>query len=129
MLKLRNIFYQIKYFLVLKLKTDKKLTFHIKGEKNAFYMIQYQLKFDEEELKIINYLESGLNYIESIDIDKDEYKYIKIHNSKSNQNLPFLVNFYSLNCDLKVSREILINGKYKNINCEIIILINITHYI
>ena len=91
--------------------SDKIINFHVKAEKNSFYIVQYQLIFENEQ-KYINYLESGFNYIESIEPNsKNNYKYMKIYNSKTYLKLPLIINFYSENCKLNISREIIQNGK------------------
>ena len=122
--KAEKYFISNKIFYVITIDNylePRKINFYVKGEKNSFYMVQYQLIFGEEESKYTNILESGINNIETIDINNKNfksYKYMIFQNFKKYQNFPFLVNFYSQNCKFKVSREINENGeiKYKEID-------------
>ena len=101
-----KIFYSID---VDEYSTEKKVNFYVKAEKNSFYMVEYQLVFEGDESKYTNILDSGINYIESVDMsDKTilNYKILEVKNFKAYQNAPFLVNFYSQNCKFKVYREI-----------------------
>ena len=114
-----------KIFYIIEINENTKnkiINFHIEAEENSFYLVQYDLIFEENENEYIYPLESGINYIESIDINNEKYNYreIKISNSKTDKKIPLLVNFYSQNCKFKVSREIIINGKYLNKDIEII---------
>ena len=100
---------------------EKQIEFYVKGVKNSFYMIQCQLIFNEKESEYTNILESGINYIESIDINNKDfksYKYMKFQNLQKYEKLPFLANFYSPNCVFNVTRIINKNGKntYKEID-------------
>ena len=99
--------------------TEKKINFNIIANKNSFYMVQYQLVFKGDQSNQTNLLESGVNYIESIEAtNSNKYKYIEISNFRVQENFPFLTNFYSQNCQFNVSRYTFQNGMtyYKNID-------------
>ena len=101
--------------------TEKKVNFNIIANKNSFYMVQYQLVYKGDQSNQTNLLESGVNYIESIEAtlsNKYKYKYIEISNFRVQENFPFLTNFYSQNCKFNVSRYTYQNGinYYKKID-------------
>ena len=96
-----KIFYSIH---VKEFKSDiKKIDFRVHGEKNSFYLIQYQFVRDTPDSGNRNLLESGINYVESIYIGEgaDFYKYVDLLNFK---NGPYLASFYSQNCKFMVTR-------------------------
>ena len=74
------------------------------AELNSFFTIQY-----EYSSKNLNQLEekvySGESYLVQIDPTKQEkYKTIFLSNYRTKKEMPFLANFFSLNCDFEVTR-------------------------
>jgi len=114
-----KIFYSIKVEDLY--STEKKIDFSIIANKNSFYMVQYQLVYKGDQSNQTNLMESGVNYIESIEAtlsNQYKYKYIEISNFRVQENFPFLANFYSQNCKFNVSRCTYQNGMayYKQID-------------
>ena len=87
---------------------NTKVNFKVTAHKNSFYIVVYQLVKKGDESKNINEIESGVNYIQSIYVgeDADYMKYVKMTNLKFEQGSPFLMNFYSENCQFIISRVI-----------------------
>ena len=96
---------------------DKIVKFEIKALKKSFYMIQYQLIKKGEVSKNINTLESGVNYITSVQISKDgeETEIIELFNYKFEYEIPYLVTFYSPNSQF-VANRILSNKEEEEIS-------------
>ena len=104
-----------KYFINIVLgKESEKLDdmrFKVKAKKNSYYTVLISFTRKEADSEITNELESGINYLVTIDPSKKEdeqisQKIIKIKNDKANELLPFMVNFYSLNCKLNINKKI-----------------------
>ena len=104
-----------KYFLSNKifysihiLATTKKIDFKVRAHKNSFYLVQHQLVKDITGSGDSNHIESGVNYIQSISAGADASyrKSFYFKNLKFDTQTPFLVNFYSQNCQFGVTREI-----------------------
>ena len=102
-----------KYFLSNKIfysisinKGDTKIDFNVIAQQKSFYLIQYQLVREGDQSKNINKIESGVNYIQSIFIGEgaDYMKYVDFENLNYELLTPFLINFYSENCQFIVSR-------------------------
>ena len=102
-----------KYFLSNKIfysisvkENDKVIDFKVTAQQKSFYLIQYQLVRNGDESNNINKIESGINYIQSIFIGEgaDYMKYVDFENLNYEQLSPFLINFYSENCQYVVSR-------------------------
>ena len=114
-----------KYFLANKIfytftknfmsEEDKKIfEFSIHAQKNAFYMIQYQIVREGDQSKNTNIIESGINYVESIAVGENEanYKYVVMENQKIEGGAPFLASFYSKNCRFVISTETSTKSEY-----------------
>ena len=104
-----KIFYIITFDDAL---TNKKINFNVTGSKNSYYSIKYMLLKEKDDSWITNVIESGLSYLVTIDPEgKDSsgeikpYKFVKFSNLKVYENVPFLVNFNSLNCKLNVTAK------------------------
>jgi hypothetical protein len=83
------------------LKENKKLNFTISGIINSFYSIKYKLiREDYDNNKGIKMLYNRINYIEYIDSDK----YIIMESPELN-SIPILMNFYSPNCQFKITKN------------------------
>ena len=107
-----------KYFLSNKIfysiqvkEGDTKLDFYVKAEKNSFYLVVFQYVYDDEvdDSANGNYIESGVNYIQSILVGDNAkyYKDYKFKNMRFSLGTPLFVNFYSQNCDFVITRSIL----------------------
>ena len=79
------------------------IDFNVKAQNNSFYLIVFQYVYEEKVKEI--YIESGINSIQTIDVDS--YKYFNFKNLGFVISTPFLVSFFSQNCDFAVSRTIL----------------------
>ena len=103
-----------KIFISAKLNNKKsddinELYFSVKGLSNTYYTILVTFAKEENEQNedsfITNKLETGMSYLVTIDTSKsDEYKankIIKYYNEKNYEKNPYIVNFYSLNCDIE----------------------------
>ena len=84
----------------------KMINFKVTAYKKSFYTIQYQMVKRGEERSLVNTIESGTSYLESVSIGEtgNFTKYIEVQNFKQHQKCTFLVNFYSLNCKFFVFR-------------------------
>ena len=89
---------------------DTNLDFYVKAEKNSFYLVVFQYVYDEEvdDSENQNYIESGVNYIQSILIGDNAkyYKNYEFKNMRFSLGTPFFINFYSQNCDFVITRSI-----------------------
>ena len=103
-----------KYFITIKLKKNSELLsdilFQVKALKNSFYTIVVNFVRNDIVSLITDKLQSGMNYLITIDPLKKENeensnKIIKIYNDKYLDARPFLVNFYSLNCKLGIYKK------------------------
>ena len=99
------------------------MIFKVKAKKNSYYTVLISFVRDNIDSPIINKINSGLNYLVTIDPinkDKDENAkaIIRTKNDKINELLPFMVNFNSINCELSVYKKSIINDKenYTNID-------------
>ena len=106
-----------KYFLSNKIfysihvkEGDTKIDFYVKAEKNSYYLVVFQYVYQEEvdDSANENYIESGVNYIQSILIGDNAkyYKNYRFKNMRFSINTPFFINFYSQNCDFLITRNI-----------------------
>ena len=82
------------------------LDFNVKAQNNSFYLIVFQYIYEEKENDDM-FIESGVNYIQTIDVNS--YKYFNFKNMGFAISTPFLVSFFSQNCEFSVSRTILEN--------------------
>ena len=98
--------------LYLSIKIDKKpykdLYFSVKGLKNAYYtiLISFIKNENETETFITNKLESGITYLVTLKNKKidnnNEEKIIEFNNERVFDKIPYMVNFYSINCKIDV---------------------------
>lgn len=90
----------------IEIKPYKDLYFSVKGLKNAYYTILTSFVKNEQETKIIitNKLQSGIPYLVTLKTGKNdqEEKIIEFKNERVFDRMPFMVNFYSLNCKIDV---------------------------
>ena len=102
-----------KYFVLDKKNNENinEIYFYIKGEMASYYSVDYKLIINDTN-KINMKEESGINYLETIE-PKFGYKTISLYNSRLDDKRSFLVNFYSLNCELLITRKI--NEKEKKL--------------
>ena len=91
---------------------NQELNFNVTGSKNSYYSIKYMLVGLNDDSWITNIIETGVSYLVTIDPEgKDStgeikpYKFVKFSNLKLIENIPFLVNFNSLNCKLNVTAK------------------------
>ena len=96
-----KIFYSIKTNNI----NSKRIDFSVVAEKNSFYIVQYQLVRRGDDSNITNIIESGVNYVESIDISENgpKFKYVELQNLKFNEGGAFLTTFFSKNCKFSIS--------------------------
>ena len=94
------------YSIHINSKNDN-IEFKVTALKNSFYIIMYSLVTTGDDSKNTNKLESGDNFIQSVNAGDEELmnKKIEIQNLKYEQKNPFLVNFYSQNCQFEISRN------------------------
>ena len=90
-----------KIFLSIHLEQNdiETLEFSVIAKKNSYYMYDYS--FFWKDIKDINKLNSGINYITSkfIDEQTDDFsKNIQLKNLDYESSKPFLISFYSPNC-------------------------------
>ena len=90
----------------------QEVNFKATGSKNSYYSIKYMLVRKNDDSWITNLIESGVSYLVTIDPEgkdstgeKKPYKLVKFSNLKIYENIPFLVNFNSLNCKLNVTAK------------------------
>ena len=95
--------------LHISIQIDKRpyndLYFSIKGLNNTFYTIFVSFSKNEEEAEdfIINKLKSGIPYLVTLKNEKAIEKVIGFQNERVLDNLSYMVNFFSLNCKIKVT--------------------------
>ena len=93
-----------KVFYSVHLDNFDSLEFSVKASRNCFYMIQYQFtKKGGEDDK--NTIESGVNYITSKFLDEkntNTAKFINLMNFKYEYKQPYLMTFYSPNCNFNL---------------------------
>ena len=86
------------------------ITFSIKATSNSYYTVLYKFgrgnKVEKDSL-IRNELQSGISYLVTIDEEiMDSYnvgnKVVKFAKEKNYDLIPYMVNFYSLNCEIEV---------------------------
>ena len=102
-----KIFYSIN---IAELKIDS-IDFQVEAKTNSFYSIQYTLvRSNQKDSSYINYVPTGINYLVTIDpFDKSDFsflmkKILNFDNVRVNDEHPYLVNFYSLNCQLSLKK-------------------------
>ena len=102
-----KIFYSIN---LVELKIDS-IDFQVEAKTNAFYSIQYTLvRSNQKDSSYINYVPTGINYLVTIDpFDRSDFsflmkKILNFNNVRTTDEHPYLVNFYSLNCQLSLKK-------------------------
>ena len=120
-----DLYYQInKIFISAKINGNSEniedLIFSVKGLNNTYYttLITFASKDNDVDSFITNKLQTGMSYLVTIDTSQfDEAGYtnkiIKFKNERVNDLIPFMVNFYSLNCEIE-GRINLYDGKIIN---------------
>ena len=99
-----------KYFVIdfgnndIKANLTDEIHFYIKGELPSFYSADYKLIYSDAD-KIKMYEESGINYLETIE-PKVGSKTIALTNRRLIEKKDFTVNFFSINCEIDVTRKI-----------------------
>ena len=103
------------------------LEIEYKAEVNSFFSIQYGI--DSYNLyQSYERIPSGENYLVQIDpYNSIRSKNIYISNNRNKMNLPFLVNFFALNCKFQISRDEEIIS-FKNDYAQDILLSNTKGY-
>ena len=108
-----DLYYQInKIFISAKINGNSEnlddLIFTIKGLNNTFYttLITFANNENDFDSFITNKLQTGMSYLVTIDtsqFDESGYtnKIIKFKNERAYDFIPYLVNFYSLNCEIE----------------------------
>jgi len=87
------------------------ITFSIKAISNSYYTVLYKLgrgESDDKNSLIKNELQSGISYLVTInaalmDIYSIESRIVKFSKEKNYDLSPYMVNFYSLNCEIEVN--------------------------
>ena len=82
------------------------IDFKIIAKKNSFYSIQYSLvRYNQKESSYIHYIPTGANYLVVVDPFDKTHSYfsmkkaLNFHNRRTTEGNPYLINFYSLNCE------------------------------
>ena len=83
--------------------SDTLIDFNVKAQNNSFYLIVFQYVYEEEVKEM--FIESGINSIQTIEVDS--YKYFNFKNLGFVISTSYLVSFFSQNCDFAISRTIL----------------------
>ena len=108
-----DLYYQInKIFISIKINDNSEnvddLTFSIRGLNNTYYttLVTFANRENDVDSFITNKLQTGMSYLVTIDTSQfDEAGYtnkiIKFKNERTYDFIPFLVNFYSLNCEIE----------------------------
>jgi len=99
-----------KIFYSIKLSEDKEenkknCIFKIIAKKKSYYSIRFNLMNDESLNKLYNYLETGMDYLITIDpLAENSRKIIAYQNLKIFEMQPFVATFRSINCKVSISR-------------------------
>ena len=88
----------------------ESLIFSVSATSDAYYSILYNFGREENiemDSLISNQLQTGLSYLVTIDVQQtDAYqignKVVKFTNDRIFDSLPYMVNFFSLNCEIEV---------------------------
>ena len=92
-----------KYFVIDKVINDEVL-FYVTGKMTSYYSVNYKLIYDNKNKVNMNE-ESGISYLETIE-PKFGYKTVSLINKRKDNERNFLVNFFSLNCEISITRKI-----------------------
>ena len=115
-----------KFFINLNLIKNSEIIddikFKIIAKKNSYYTILYYYKRKDEDLNI-NVLHSGMNYLVTIDPlieikNENANKFLNIVNDYFDNFRTFIVNFYSLNCQLEILKKIKIEEEEKYLKVD-----------
>ena len=84
-----------------------ELYFKVKALNNTYYtiLVDYALISSDEEALITNKLESGMSYLVTVDnsVTSSTKKIIQFVNERAFDEIPYMVNFYSLNCEISIN--------------------------
>lgn len=102
--------YVISIILGQKSENIDNIVFKIKAIKNSFYTIVLSYVRNDDTSEITDKIQSGMNYLITIDPltktkESNANKLIKFTNDKISELLPFLINFYSLNCKFEIYKK------------------------
>ena len=82
------------------------IDFKVIAKKNSFYSIQYSLvRYNQRESSYIHYIPTGANYLVVVDPFDKTHSYfsmrkaLNFYNRRTTEGNPYLINFYSLNCE------------------------------
>ena len=89
--------------------TNNEIYFYVKGELPSFYSADYKFIYSDDD-KIKMFEESGINYLETIE-PKIGKKTISLKNRRLVEKRNFAVNFFSINCQIGITRIISDNTK------------------
>ena len=101
------------YYIISINENIKEISLEVIAQKNSFYMVQYQLVKENDNSKYLNKIESGINFISSIQTFSQDDTNIKLYDLinyyKSENKNPYLITFYSQNSKfnsyIKLSNE------------------------
>ena len=100
-----------------------EILFTVKALKNSYYTILVSINREDEENS--KTLETGMTYLLTLYSEKDKNKLIKFATDSGDSDIPFMVNFYSLNCEIEVKETKNLSSseieKYENFYHQIII--------
>ena len=95
---------KVHYFFNCFQVTIDSLEIEYIGIINSFFTIKYEIN-SYNLIQLEENIISGESYLVQIDPTTNEkYKTIYLSNNRINMEKPFLANFYSLNCDLQITR-------------------------
>ena len=107
------------YYIISITPNIKEIKFKVIAQKASFYMVQYHLVKTNDDSKYLNKIESGINFISSIQLfSQNEYQkkiYDLINYYKSENKNPYLISFYSQNSKFN-SYRVLSNGQKEPIS-------------
>ena len=101
------------YYIISITENMKEIPFKVIAQKNSFYMVKYQLVKKNDNSKYLNKIESGINFISSIQTfsqSAPKQKFYELINYyKSENKNPYLITLYSQNSKfnscIKLSNE------------------------
>ena len=104
-------------------KAKDEILFTVKALTNTYYTILVSITREGEENS--KTLETGMTYLLTLDPEKDKNKLIKFVTESGVSEIPFMANFYSLNCEIEVKETKNLSSseveKYENFYHQIII--------
>ena len=80
------------------------ITFQVDAKNNSYYLVSY-LVIQDTYQESLHYLDSGMNYLEALDKTIGKETSIFFTNNQKYKYFPFLVSFYSLNCQFEIQRN------------------------